>query len=56
MLEVLNATEDCFLPDRLEQLKLQPKDIDIVVVSHIHMDHTCCIELLPSRAGDRSAK
>ncbi len=42
--EVLNATEECFLPNRLEQLKLRPSDVDIVVASHLHMDHSGCLE------------
>ena len=43
-LEVLNASADCFLPSRLEQLKLQLSDIDIVIASHLHMDHSGCLE------------
>lgn len=46
-LEVLNATEECFLPNRLEELKLRPSDIDIVVASHLHMDHSGCLEFFP---------
>lgn len=43
-LEVLTATEECFLPNRLEQLGLRPNDIDVVVASHLHMDHSGCLE------------
>jgi N-acyl homoserine lactone hydrolase len=43
-LEVLTATEECFLPNRLEQLGLRPSDVDIVVASHLHMDHSGCLE------------
>jgi len=43
-LEVLSAEPECFLPNRLEQLRLRPEDIDIVVASHLHMDHSGCLE------------
>ncbi|TCP44761.1 metallo-beta-lactamase superfamily protein [Tamaricihabitans halophyticus] len=33
------ATEDEYLHSRLEQLDLQPGDIDYVVLSHLHFDH-----------------
>lgn len=39
------ATEDCFLPNRLEQLNVQPSDIKYVVASHLHCDHSGCLEI-----------
>ncbi len=43
-LEVWEATEECYLLNRLERLGLGPEDIDIVVASHLHMDHCGCLE------------
>lgn len=37
--------ESCYLINRLEQLKVQPKDIKYVVSSHLHLDHAGCLEL-----------
>lgn len=36
--------EECQLPNRLEQLGIGPGDIPYVVVSHLHMDHSGCLE------------
>lgn len=35
--------ENGSVPDRLAQLGLKPEDIDIVVMSHLHMDHAGCL-------------
>ena len=37
--------ESCYLINRLEQLKVQPKDIKYVISSHLHLDHAGCLEL-----------
>lgn len=37
--------EACYLINRLEQLKVRPKDIKYVVASHLHLDHAGCLEL-----------
>ena len=37
--------ESCYLINRLEQLKVRPKDIKYVVSSHLHLDHAGCLEL-----------
>jgi N-acyl homoserine lactone hydrolase len=42
--DVWNATEECHLPNRLEQLGLRPGDVDLVVASHLHSDHAGCLE------------
>lgn len=39
------ATEECYLPNRLEQLRVRPEDIQYVVVSHLHLDHAGCLDL-----------
>lgn len=38
------SDESCHLPNRLEQLGVDPKDVDIVVASHLHLDHAGCLE------------
>lgn len=38
-------SEECYLINRLEQLKVRPKDIKYVVASHLHLDHAGCLEL-----------
>ncbi|OFV29988.1 MBL fold metallo-hydrolase [Staphylococcus sp. HMSC14D10] len=38
------ADEACHLPNRLEQIGIDPKDVDIVVASHLHLDHAGCLE------------
>jgi len=40
-----SATEECYLPNRLEQLGVDPKEIKFVVASHLHLDHAGCLEL-----------
>lgn len=39
------ASEECYLHNRLEQLKVRPEDIRYVVASHLHLDHAGCLEL-----------
>jgi len=39
------ATEECYLINRLEQLKVRPEDIKYVVASHLHLDHAGCLDL-----------
>lgn len=38
------SDDSCHLPNRLEQLGVDPKDVDIVVASHLHLDHAGCLE------------
>ncbi|MGD6887187.1 AhlS family quorum-quenching N-acyl homoserine lactonase [Staphylococcus shinii] len=38
------ADEDCHLPNRLEQINVDPKEVDFVVASHLHLDHAGCLE------------
>lgn len=38
------ADEACHLSNRLEQIGIDPKDVDIVVASHLHLDHAGCLE------------
>jgi N-acyl homoserine lactone hydrolase len=40
----LNMPEECYLINRLEQLKVRPEDIKYVVASHLHLDHAGCLE------------
>jgi len=42
--EYWEGPEECHLPNRLEQLGLGPKDVDVVVASHLHSDHAGCLE------------
>jgi len=44
--EHLVASSEQFLPARLEQLGVRPEDIDIAVLSHLHMDHSGGVEFL----------
>ncbi|MGI6125763.1 MAG: AhlS family quorum-quenching N-acyl homoserine lactonase [Planifilum sp.] len=39
------ADEACYLPNRLEQLRIRPEDIKYVVASHLHLDHAGCLEM-----------
>jgi N-acyl homoserine lactone hydrolase len=39
------ANEECYLHNRLEQLKVRPEDIRYVVASHLHLDHAGCLEM-----------
>jgi N-acyl homoserine lactone hydrolase len=39
------ASEECYLRNRLEQLKVRPEDIKYVVASHLHLDHAGCLEM-----------
>lgn len=41
----LKMDEECYLINRLEQLKVRPEDIKYVVASHLHLDHAGCLEL-----------
>lgn len=38
------AEESCHLPNRLEQIGVDPKEVDFVVASHLHLDHAGCLE------------
>lgn len=38
------ADESCHLPNRLEQIDVDPKEVDFVVASHLHLDHAGCLE------------
>jgi len=42
--EVWAARPDQHLLSRLQQLDLRPADIDVVIASHLHMDHSGCLE------------
>ncbi|UTW08086.1 N-acyl homoserine lactonase family protein [Pseudomonas benzenivorans] len=37
--------QDCHLHSRLAEIGVDPRDIDYVVVSHLHLDHSGCLEL-----------
>ncbi|PLR83279.1 MBL fold metallo-hydrolase [Bacillus canaveralius] len=39
------ANEECYLHNRLEQLRVRPEDIKFVVASHLHLDHAGCLEM-----------
>ncbi|BDG47517.1 MULTISPECIES: N-acyl homoserine lactonase family protein [Parageobacillus] len=39
------ASEECYLHNRLEQLKVRPEDVKYVVASHLHLDHAGCLEM-----------
>lgn len=39
------ASEECYLHHRLEQLRVRPEDIKYVVASHLHLDHAGCLEM-----------
>ncbi|MFB6362902.1 N-acyl homoserine lactonase family protein [Paenibacillus elgii] len=39
------ASEECYLHNRLEQLKVRPEDIKYVIASHLHLDHAGCLEM-----------
>lgn len=39
------ACEECYLHNRLEQLRVRPEDIRYVIASHLHLDHAGCLEL-----------
>ncbi len=41
----LFQSEECYLINRLEQLKVRPEDIKYVVASHLHLDHAGCLEM-----------
>src|SRR5699024_5195640 len=38
------ADEECHLPNRLEQINVDPREVDYVVASHLHLDHAGCLE------------
>ncbi|MEX5935249.1 AhlS family quorum-quenching N-acyl homoserine lactonase [Mammaliicoccus sciuri] len=38
------ADESCYLPNRLEQIYVDPSEVDYVVASHLHLDHAGCLE------------
>lgn len=38
------AHESCYLPNRLEQINVDPSEVDYVVASHLHLDHAGCLE------------
>lgn len=39
------ATQEQLFPNVLKRMNLTPKDIDYVVMSHLHVDHGGCLEL-----------
>ncbi|GGG13834.1 AhlS family quorum-quenching N-acyl homoserine lactonase [Paenibacillus abyssi] len=39
------ANEECYLHNRLAQLKVRPEDIKYVIASHLHLDHAGCLEM-----------
>jgi N-acyl homoserine lactone hydrolase len=39
------SSEECYLINRLEQLRVRPEEIKYVVASHLHLDHAGCLEL-----------
>lgn len=39
------ASEECYLHNRLEQLKVRPEEIKFVIASHLHLDHAGCLEM-----------
>jgi N-acyl homoserine lactone hydrolase len=39
------ASEECYLINRLAQLRMRPEDIKYVVASHLHLDHAGCLEM-----------
>lgn len=39
-----SAIEECWLPNRLEQIGVDPKEVDYVVASHLHLDHAGYLE------------
>ncbi|PWI56713.1 AhlS family quorum-quenching N-acyl homoserine lactonase [Sulfoacidibacillus thermotolerans] len=39
------APEECYLPNRLEQLRVRPEEIRYVIASHLHLDHAGCLEM-----------
>ncbi|MFE4242208.1 AhlS family quorum-quenching N-acyl homoserine lactonase [Peribacillus butanolivorans] len=41
----IDMGEECYLHNRLEELKVRPEDIKYVVASHLHLDHAGCLEL-----------
>src|SRR5262250_3679985 len=43
-------TEEDLLVHRLDSLGLEPNDIDIVVLSHLHFDHAGGADIFPSSA------
>lgn len=44
------ASEECYLHNRLEQLKVRPEDIKFVIASHLHLDHAGCLEMFTNAA------
>ncbi|WP_323705539.1 AhlS family quorum-quenching N-acyl homoserine lactonase [Mammaliicoccus sciuri] len=38
------ADESCYLPNRLEQINVDPSEVDYVIASHLHLDHAGCLE------------
>lgn len=38
------ADESCYLPNRLDQINVDPSEVDYVVASHLHLDHAGCLE------------
>ncbi|AQQ55452.1 AhlS family quorum-quenching N-acyl homoserine lactonase [Planococcus lenghuensis] len=41
----INMPEECYLPNRLEQLGVRPEEVKYVVASHLHLDHAGCLEI-----------
>lgn len=39
------ASEECYLPNRLAELKVRPEEIKFVIASHLHLDHAGCLEM-----------